>query len=250
MKKFDEIMMDNEPKSHKEFRKFKYKQLKDFLAEGKVQIINPNLSDETDILVWNGSRVEPETKFFSFYTINTMGAFSYTHSKPFNGLSIGRYCSIAGNIRLFGVSHYPDWVTTSSLFYGPKFIDSNRPLSFDDRMKNRTKIGNDVWIGSDVALARGITIGDGAVIATGSIVTKDVPPYAVVGGIPAKIIKYRFSEEIINKIRLSEWWKYHMDDLKGLDFKSPESFVLDLESRVKSGYISEYSPQYLDFDEI
>src|SRR6185312_6866720 len=69
-------------------------------------------------------------------------------------------------------------------------------------------IGNDVWIGQDVSLNRGVTIGDGAVVAGFSVVTRDVPPYAIVGGNPAKIIKYRFPEETINALLESRWWDY------------------------------------------
>ena len=67
-------------------------------------------------------------------------------------------------------------------------------------------IGNDVWIGEDVKLKGGVTIGDGAIVAMGAVVTKDVPPYAIVGGVPAKIIRYRFSKEVIDELMRIRWW--------------------------------------------
>lgn len=67
-------------------------------------------------------------------------------------------------------------------------------------------IGNDVWIGANAIILQGVTIGDGAIIAAGAVVTKDVPPYAIVGGVPAKVIKYRFSDEVILKLLQIKWW--------------------------------------------
>ncbi|WP_299485003.1 CatB-related O-acetyltransferase [uncultured Allomuricauda sp.] len=84
-----------------------------------------------------------------------------------------------------------DWIT-------PIEFKTNLPI----------KIGNDVWIGRDAKIMDGVTVGDGSVIATGSIVTKDVPPYAIVGGVPAKVIKYRFDEETIEKLLKLKWWDF------------------------------------------
>ncbi|WP_416370947.1 CatB-related O-acetyltransferase [Vibrio cholerae] len=78
-------------------------------------------------------------------------------------------------------------------------------------------IGNDVWIGQNVSLKAGIKIADGAVIAANAVVTKDVPPYAVVGGIPAKVIKYRFSESEICQLLELKWWNYNYKDFVGMD---------------------------------
>lgn len=174
-----------------------------------------------------------------------MGAFSYIHSRPINGTSIGRYCSIASNVRVFGAAHYTDWISTSSQFYSRRFVESKRPLSFEDRSCNRINIGNDVWIGSDVALARGVNIGTGAVIATGAIVTKDVEPFTVVAGIPARPIKKRFGEKTIERINLLKWWDYKLSDFEGMNADSPLDFLNNLEEKISNGRIEVWQPEPL-----
>ena len=87
-------------------------------------------------------------------------------------------------------------------------------------------IGNDVWIGSDVKILEGITIGNGAIVACGAVVTKDIPPYAVVGGVPAKIIKYRFSDDNIEKLLNIQWWDWDENILRSnaILFNNPNDF--------------------------
>lgn len=119
---------------------------------------------------------------------------------------IGKYCSIARQT-IIGVSdHDHGWLTTSPIAncknYG--FINIDKP----QKQKPAPIIGNDVWVGANAIIFRGVIIGDGAVIAAGSVVTKDVPPYAIVGGVPAKVIKMRFSEEIINELKDMRWWDW------------------------------------------
>jgi acetyltransferase-like isoleucine patch superfamily enzyme len=120
---------------------------------------------------------------------------------------IGKFCSIGSFVSIGPGKHPIEFVSTSPVFFsdnkqcGTTFAD----MSYYREMGS-VKIGNDVWIGANAVIFDDVTIGDGAVIAAGAIVTKDVEPYAVVGGVPAKMIKKRFSDEIIEKLMQFEWW--------------------------------------------
>lgn len=104
-------------------------------------------------------------------------------------------------------------------------------------------IGNDVWIGSDVLIKRGITIGDGAIIATRAVVTKDVPPYGIVGGVPAKLIKFRFSTDQIERLLRVKWWDYNYPDLPKHKGVSLDLFLDRLEDLVAAGTLHPWAPK-------
>lgn len=164
--------------------------------------------------------IEPHTHFsISRNHLWEMGAFSYSHSLlPINSI-VGRYCSIAGGLKVIGPEHPLDCFTTSPITYEYEFLGGNaQPFPLKSIKANQKLIiGNDVWIGQNVSLRAGITVGDGAVIAANAVVVKDVPPYAVVGGVPAKIIKYRFSKSEIQSLLEIKWWNYHYKDFVGMN---------------------------------
>lgn len=124
---------------------------------------------------------------------------------------IGRYCSISWDVTIGAVPHDYRYLTTSALFtrkqYG--FIDDD--LFSDDEL---TIIGNDVWIGCGVIILSGVTVGDGAVIGAGAVVTKDVAPYEIVAGVPAKHIAYRFDEETVERIERLHWHEWSDEQIK------------------------------------
>ncbi|MBE5883522.1 MAG: CatB-related O-acetyltransferase [Lachnospiraceae bacterium] len=109
------------------------------------------------------------------------------------------------------------------------------------KKKDTVVIGNDVWIGTGAQILLGVKIGDGAIVAAGSVVTKDVPPYTVVGGVPAKVIKRRFSDEVIEALLELKWWEYGPDVLKGIDITNPEKCISKLRKRIEDGF-EKYEP--------
>lgn len=138
-----------------------------------------------------------------------VGMYSYggCFQEGFNNggkIIIGKYCSFATDIHYFGANHPLQYVSSSPYFYNKSFSKN-----VHDVHRETLKIGNDVWIGHGVIITSSCKkIGNGSAVAAGSVVTKDVPPYSIVAGVPAKVIKYRFTEEIINNIEKSKWWNY------------------------------------------
>jgi acetyltransferase-like isoleucine patch superfamily enzyme len=125
-------------------------------------------------------------------------------------LMIGAFCSIGFDVRIFlGGEHRTDWVTTYPF---SEFWQAGRTIKGHPRTKGNVVIGNDVWIATEAMIMSGVHIGDGAVIGARSVVTKDVSPYAVVGGNPAREIKKRFDEETISRLQKIQWWNW--DDAK------------------------------------
>jgi len=128
---------------------------------------------------------------------------------PDGKLKIGKFCSIAWNVTVYlGGNHRTDWIA----MYPFPTPDGRWPGAegIEDYLTTRGDviIGNDVWIGSDVIILSGVTVGDGAVIGAGSVVTADVEPYAIVAGNPARVLKKRFSDEVIGKLLEIRWWDW------------------------------------------
>ena len=152
-----------------------------------------------------------KTHIFEDCIINNSQIGSYTYisrNALIQNTTIGNYCSIAHEV-ISGLGNHPlDLFSTSPLFYHQKNVFNIQLLEkesqFDDYKP--IHIGNDVWIGARAIILDGVNIGHGAVIAAGAVVTKNVPPYAIVGGVPAKIIRYRQSQEDINVLIQSQWW--------------------------------------------
>lgn len=131
-----------------------------------------------------------------------------------NTISIGRFCSIAYNCRIGLGGHPMDWVSTHSFTYKPKYGFSKNDLTQEAERNLETIIGNDVWIGANSTVLAGVKIGDGAIIGAHSLVTKDVEPYSVVIGTPAKHYKYRFSEGQRNKLLQVRWWNWNDNKIR------------------------------------
>lgn len=139
-----------------------------------------------------------------------IGRYSYIgRNNGVTNTEIGNYCSIGSFVTIGGGVHPLNRISTSPLFYdkGNDWKTSDF-ISKDNKEVDQllTIVGNDVWIGDYSYIKAGVKIGDGVIIGAGAVVTKDVPPYSIVGGVPAKVIRYRFSEEIIERLLEIKWW--------------------------------------------
>ena len=213
---------------------------------------SPRLQDEEFINIPAQLTIEPYCAFLIGKNIWSMGSFSYSWSALPINCQMGRYCSIARYVSVFGERHPYEWLTTSSSTYDQNFIIFKQ-FCLDHKVehivaeppqntrKHGLVIGHDVWIGSNAVLKPDLIIGTGAVIAANAVVTKDVPPYAIVGGNPAKIIKYRFSENQIEKLLASQWWQYAFPELQHFNITDCDLFLEHFEQM--KNQLQPYTPE-------
>jgi acetyltransferase-like isoleucine patch superfamily enzyme len=169
-------------------------------------------------LVDDRSTISPKARIYrNTHIINSsIGRYSYVGIGSWIcETDMEAFCSVASNVNIGLGNHTMNFLSTSPIFTekqnatGYSWINESVAPPF-----RRVKIGNDVWIGYGAMILGGVTIGDGACIGAGAVVTKDVPPFAIVGGCPAKIIKYRFSSSIIERILSERWWDRPDEELK------------------------------------
>ena len=190
-----------------------------------------------------------------------IGAYSYIMSARIRVKTyIGRYCSIARNVVIGEPNHPIDWLSTSPIQYNHLdkwgWHSSMKDFVAEDIPKNkewkifgkRVEIGNDVWIGDGVQILRGVNIGSGAIVAAGAVVTKYVPPYAIVGGVPAKIIRYRFNEETVAKLLELQWWNLNPKHLSGLKFSEPLNIIKHLDKLKQTENLEYLNKEYVLID--
>jgi acetyltransferase-like isoleucine patch superfamily enzyme len=139
-----------------------------------------------------------------------LGDFSYVGTNALiKNVKIGRFTCIGPSVKI-GLGNHPvkDFISIHPVFYS--LAAQSADVTFADKQYfteyTPSEIGNDVWIGANVVIPGGITVGNGAVIASGAVVTKDVPAYAIVGGVPATVIRYRFPNEKIESLQQWQWW--------------------------------------------
>ena len=194
----------------------------------------------------------------AFTQINMRSVKAQANNTVLECQRIGRYCSVAHGVNVGMSGHSTTFLSSSTLFkfnnnadFFADFLEiRNSDWEAEMRQKNLQSwkkplpiIGNDVWIGFGATILNGVTVGDGAVISAGSVVTSDVEPYAIVGGVPAKTIKKRFSEDIIDELIRIKWWEYSPELLVGLDLSDPKSIIQELAERTSGK--KKYEPPIL-----
>ena len=156
-----------------------------------------------------------------------IGKYSYVYGSSVCEAEIGAFCSIAAGTSIGGGSHPTDWVSSSPVFYrGKNVLNTNFSQNEYPEFK-KTVIGHDVWIGAKCLIKGGVTIGTGAVIGMGSVVTKDVPPYEIWAGNPARPIRKRFDDETIEALLASKWWELPDEQLAACGdlFSDPQKLL-------------------------
>lgn len=148
--------------------------------------------------------------------ISAIGRFTYVAGARISNARIGQFCSIGPEATIGGLGRHPThWASTHPAFFsthrqsGITFAESDH---FDELPP--VTIGNDVWIGARAVILDGVTVGDGAIVAAGAVVARDVPPYAIVGGVPARTIRYRFSQAVIDGFLRLRWWDWPEAELR------------------------------------
>lgn len=202
-----------------------------YIGEGIVKI-NPGARIIKSTLLGptylnKNTQIGPDVTLGKYFGMNESGFVARAE--------IGAYCAFGARTAINPFNHPTNWLSTNEFQYHPNsfdWVEEYRDFTRLDRtpdMFDRVIVGNDVWTGHNVCIMPGVKIGDGAVIAAGSIVTKDVPPFAIVAGVPAIVKKYRFDDNIIERLIAVRWWDFELSELSGLPFRDVERCLLDLE---------------------
>jgi len=224
----------------------------DFLAKHKIKTTpkgRPRWKPGDILQAASGAHLHAYALHLAGAHIMNCGAFSYSMSPLSFRVRIGRYCSIGPNVRLMGARHAIESVTSSELLYRGKrgmFVDAFAEFGGQDWKFTEnpgpgpTEIGHDVWIGQDVLLKQGVSIGTGAVIGAAAVVLKDVAPYEIVAGVPAKHIRFRFDGATIQALLRTEWWRFAIPQYPNMPWNNPEAFIPAFETASRNGTMSEF----------
>jgi len=163
----------------------------------------------------------------------TIGKYSYIGRSTFvTNTKIGNFCSIAGGCNIGGTSHTLNWVSTSSVFHRWNNVMKKNFARFEYDIFQETEIGNDVWIATNAMIKAGVKISNGAVIGMGSVVTRDIGPYEIWAGNPARMVRKRFDDETIEKLEKIKWWDWEDKIIEEYAncFNNPLEFISKVEA--------------------
>ena len=219
-----------------------------------------------DYSVDKSLRIEPYTQLVNTNnTLFSIGMASYVKNVDFPANTvIGRYTSVAPGVRAMrGGRHPMNRFTTSQVTLSNPtefgaipthagLVDYNKlETAYYKERYNPIIIGNDVWIGQDVIIKRGVKIGDGAIIAQGAIVTKDVPPYALVAGVPAVVKRYRYNDKVISELLALRWWDYPYWDFEGIKAEDEiDIFIEKMKQLISSHKIEKFLPDTVGYEDL
>lgn len=180
-----------------------------------------------------------------------IAAFCSIAGAKMGNVSFGRYCAVGENVAIGQHEHPTDWLTTSRISHVPGMHDWQNILSRDVPERKsfartpfggsnpETTVGNDVWIGYGAYIRAGVTIGNGAIVAARSVVTKDVPAYSIVAGTPAKVVRMRFPNDIIDLSERVRWWQYCLLDVQ-TDLSDPKGALEHIDQMAQEGRLAPY----------
>jgi len=212
---------------------------KDGFLISHQSVLHPGIQAESPLRTYGTVRIRCAAQ---------IGAYTYIREASLRRVtSIGRYCSIAPGVICGETEHPTDRLSTSPFQYGAQFNWFLGPRKAEHRFRSTKKppvIGHDVWIGANAQIMLGVTIGNGAIIGAGAIVTRDVPPYAIVGGVPARIIRMRFPDPLIDRLQRVAWWQYDARDLADIDFAQVEAALDTIEERAQEQRLNPRPVEY------
>lgn len=196
------------------------------------------------LLAFDSTVIEPNSAIFEGSHICAFGAFSYCHVPVTLKQRIGRYCSIARDVTWMGAHHSLDRLSSSPFAYKHSYwmfalAAADAGVKIEPPPEQRpckvARIEHDVWIGEGAYLAHNLTLGIGSVVAARSVVTRSVEPYMIVGGNPARVIRRRFSDDVVERLLASRWWDYAFTQFVGMPVEDPLRFLDAFEEARNAG---------------